>query len=242
MNWSAFLSSLLASFVGVSAGLLLKPLWEQVWVYLREKLMAREKYRLEMERLGAERLYHRFEACRTVLADVVHYRAALEVLLRRTPWDQINDRIDAEPRFIPYFPVSDKASQLDKTLREAQHLLPNDVIDMAIEYHTDVSELNETAKLFGSVTGFFDTLDSKQLGPRMADALERLKARKKDRLDTIREGARTCIDLGDRLIAKLDESCAMLAKSLREPYESTAKTRGVLDAARSTAAAGQASP
>ncbi len=166
--------------------------------WLSKRSIESHKFALELRKIGYARVLDRYEACRTILAEVTADEKNIGEFVSRTPWNDIKLGIEADDRYAPLFLLDDTKSQLDRTLENNAHLLPAVIIDQAIEYQSAraISEVVTRAVM----TAEFKLYET---------------ARKLNMIDWAKDNASEQLALAPRFKKTLEETCAALAVALK---------------------------
>jgi len=156
----------------------------------------------ENRRLIREREMRQFEACRTILGELIVERKYIYAHINETPWDKIKDRIDKDPDYQPLFIGDNSRSQLEKICDKKLDHLPTYIIEPAIQYLS----LQKSVSLLGD----------KIMAPRF---IAYPRWRKVRLLDRLKQASEKQLREAPRLAESLDRACVKLAESLKEGYE-----------------------
>jgi hypothetical protein len=118
--------------LGDAAKLLVTPFLD----WLSKRNIATHTFKLDLRKLDYVRVLDRYEACRTILAEVKADEDGIRGFVEQTEWDKMKEKIQEDDRYSPLFFLDEGKSQLERILENSAHLLPASVIDRAIIYRT----------------------------------------------------------------------------------------------------------
>jgi hypothetical protein len=119
---------------GISIGEVAKAVVAQILDHLNKRAVESHKFRLDLRKLDYVRVLDRYEACRTILAEVKADEDGIRGFVEQTEWDKMKAKVEEDDRYAPLFFLDESKSQLESILETRAHLLPASVIEPAITF------------------------------------------------------------------------------------------------------------
>ena len=167
----------------------------------RERKLEQVRARNDIDKFGFDMAFNRYEACRTILAEVNVEEDGIRAFVYETDWDEIKNRCRNMEDYQPIFVGDTSRSQLQKVCDESMHFLPTPVIDHAIAY-------------LGSRNAVFLLTDA-----IMAPQFKSYDCQRKLwLLQQLYEQAKQQMEKTTPLACALDKACEAMAKALGEDY------------------------
>ena len=165
--------------------------------WLSKRSIETHKFALELRKLGYARVLDRYEACRTILAEVAADEEGIRGFVEQTQWEKMKEMIAEDDRYTPLFFLDDTKSQLERILDNSAHLLPALIIDQAIAYRTAGASVDVITRAVMAPT--FRGYET---------------PRKLMMIDRAREYAQAQLELVPKFREKLDAACRELESVL----------------------------
>ena len=121
---------------GISLGEFAKLVLTQLLDHFNKRWIETHKFVLDLRKLDYVRVLDRYEACRTILAEVKTDEEGIRGFVEQTEWDKMKEKIQEDDRYAPLFFLDETKTQLEHILENRAHLLPASVIEQAIAFRS----------------------------------------------------------------------------------------------------------
>jgi hypothetical protein len=119
---------------GIALGDVAKVLVAPLADWLAKRNIETHKFKLDLRKLDYVRVLDRYEACRTILAEVKADEDGIRGFVEQTEWDKMRAKVEEDDRYAPLFFLDETKTQLEQILENRAHLLPASVIEHAIGF------------------------------------------------------------------------------------------------------------